>query len=124
MLIDVAVAGSRVVVDALYLECCLTLIAVARFEQLFAARVRAFIFSGRLRRITRVWPCQWLSRNSANERASQTELQGVAKNKATLVIAHRLSTVVDARSPSGFQSALSANVGAAEVGGVGFWVYW
>ena len=73
-------------------------------------------------KITRVWPCQWLSRNSANERAIQTELQGVAKNKATLVIAHRLSKVVDARSPSGFQWALSANVGAAEVGGVGFWV--
>jgi ABC-type transport system involved in Fe-S cluster assembly fused permease/ATPase subunit len=34
--------------------------------------------------------------DSANERAIQTELQSVAKNKTTLVIAHRLSTVVDA----------------------------
>jgi ATP-binding cassette, subfamily B, heavy metal transporter len=34
--------------------------------------------------------------DSANERAIQTELQGVAQNKTTLVIAHRLSTVVDA----------------------------
>ncbi len=34
--------------------------------------------------------------DSANERAIQAELQGVAKNKTTLVIAHRLSTVVDA----------------------------
>jgi ATP-binding cassette subfamily B protein len=34
--------------------------------------------------------------DSANERAIQTELQGVAHNKTTLVIAHRLSTVVDA----------------------------
>jgi ATP-binding cassette, subfamily B, heavy metal transporter len=33
---------------------------------------------------------------SANERAIQAELQGVAQNKTTLVIAHRLSTVVDA----------------------------
>ena len=34
--------------------------------------------------------------DSANERAIQTELAGVAQNKTTLVIAHRLSTVVDA----------------------------
>ena len=34
--------------------------------------------------------------DSANERAIQTELQNVAQNKTTLVIAHRLSTVVDA----------------------------
>jgi ATP-binding cassette, subfamily B, heavy metal transporter len=34
--------------------------------------------------------------DSANERAIQAELQQVAKNKTTLVIAHRLSTVVDA----------------------------
>ena len=34
--------------------------------------------------------------DSANERAIQTELQSVAHNKTTLVIAHRLSTVVDA----------------------------
>jgi ATP-binding cassette subfamily B protein len=34
--------------------------------------------------------------DSANERAIQTELQGVASNKTSLVIAHRLSTVVDA----------------------------
>ena len=34
--------------------------------------------------------------DSANERAIQAELQGVARNKTTLVIAHRLSTVVDA----------------------------
>ena len=34
--------------------------------------------------------------DSANERAIQSELQGVAQNKTTLVIAHRLSTVVDA----------------------------
>ncbi len=34
--------------------------------------------------------------DSANERAIQTELQSVAVNKTTLVIAHRLSTVVDA----------------------------
>ncbi len=34
--------------------------------------------------------------DSANERAIQTELQGVARNKTALVIAHRLSTVVDA----------------------------
>ena len=33
---------------------------------------------------------------SANERAIQAELQSVAQNKTTLVIAHRLSTVVDA----------------------------
>ena len=32
----------------------------------------------------------------ANERAIQAELQSVAQNKTTLVIAHRLSTVVDA----------------------------
>ncbi|MBC7918778.1 MAG: metal ABC transporter permease, partial [Rhodoferax sp.] len=30
------------------------------------------------------------------ERAIQAELQGVSQNKTTLVIAHRLSTVVDA----------------------------
>ena len=34
--------------------------------------------------------------DSANERAIQTELQSAAQNKTTLVIAHRLSTVVDA----------------------------
>jgi len=34
--------------------------------------------------------------DSANERAIQTELAGVSQNKTTLVIAHRLSTVVDA----------------------------
>jgi len=34
--------------------------------------------------------------DSANERAIQAELQRVAQNKTTLVIAHRLSTVVDA----------------------------
>jgi ATP-binding cassette subfamily B protein len=34
--------------------------------------------------------------DSTNERAIQAELAGVAQNKTTLVIAHRLSTVVDA----------------------------
>ncbi|WP_418318652.1 ABCB family ABC transporter ATP-binding protein/permease [Piscinibacter sakaiensis] len=34
--------------------------------------------------------------DSANERAIQAELRGVSRNKTTLVIAHRLSTVVDA----------------------------
>jgi ATP-binding cassette, subfamily B, heavy metal transporter len=34
--------------------------------------------------------------DSANERAIQAELQSVAQNKTTLVIAHRLSTAVDA----------------------------
>jgi ABC-type transport system involved in Fe-S cluster assembly fused permease/ATPase subunit len=34
--------------------------------------------------------------DSANERAIQTELRAAAQNKTTLVIAHRLSTVVDA----------------------------
>ncbi|MFZ2737690.1 MAG: ABC transporter ATP-binding protein/permease [Burkholderiaceae bacterium] len=34
--------------------------------------------------------------DSANERAIQSELQNVAHNRTTLVIAHRLSTVVDA----------------------------
>jgi len=34
--------------------------------------------------------------DSANERAIQAELNNVAQNKTTLVIAHRLSTVVDA----------------------------
>ncbi len=34
--------------------------------------------------------------DSANERAIQTELKSAAANKTTLVIAHRLSTVVDA----------------------------
>ena len=34
--------------------------------------------------------------DSANERAIQAELQSAAKNKTALVIAHRLSTVVDA----------------------------
>ncbi len=34
--------------------------------------------------------------DSANERAIQAELQGVARDRTTLVIAHRLSTVVDA----------------------------
>ncbi len=33
--------------------------------------------------------------DSANERAIQAELQSVAQNKTTLVIAHRLSTVID-----------------------------
>ena len=36
--------------------------------------------------------------DSANERAIQAELQNVARNKTTLVIAHRLSTVVDAHT--------------------------
>jgi ATP-binding cassette, subfamily B, heavy metal transporter len=34
--------------------------------------------------------------DSANERAIQAELRAAAQNKTTLVIAHRLSTVVDA----------------------------
>jgi ATP-binding cassette, subfamily B, heavy metal transporter len=34
--------------------------------------------------------------DSANERAIQAELRSAARNKTTLVIAHRLSTVVDA----------------------------
>ena len=34
--------------------------------------------------------------DSANERAIQAELQSAAQNKTTLVVAHRLSTVVDA----------------------------
>jgi ATP-binding cassette subfamily B protein len=34
--------------------------------------------------------------DSANERAIQAELKDAARNKTTLVIAHRLSTVVDA----------------------------
>jgi len=34
--------------------------------------------------------------DSANERAIQAELQSAARNKTALVIAHRLSTVVDA----------------------------
>ena len=34
--------------------------------------------------------------DSANERAIQAELQSVAQNKTTLVVAHRLSTVVEA----------------------------
>jgi len=34
--------------------------------------------------------------DSANERAIQAELNRVSQNKTTLVIAHRLSTVVDA----------------------------
>ncbi|MDB5914602.1 MAG: transporter related protein, partial [Ramlibacter sp.] len=34
--------------------------------------------------------------DSANERAIQGELKTAAQNKTTLVIAHRLSTVVDA----------------------------
>ena len=34
--------------------------------------------------------------DSANERAIQTALRTAAQNKTTLVIAHRLSTVVDA----------------------------
>jgi len=34
--------------------------------------------------------------DSANERAIQAELQNAARNKTALVIAHRLSTVVDA----------------------------
>jgi ATP-binding cassette subfamily B protein len=34
--------------------------------------------------------------DSANERAIQSELKSAAQNKTTLVIAHRLSTVVDA----------------------------
>ena len=36
--------------------------------------------------------------DSANERAIQAELQSAAQNKTTLLIAHRLSTVVDARN--------------------------
>ena len=35
--------------------------------------------------------------DSANERAIQAELQSAARNQTTLLIAHRLSTVVDAR---------------------------
>lgn len=34
--------------------------------------------------------------DSANERAIQGELKKAAQNKTTLIIAHRLSTVVDA----------------------------
>ncbi len=34
--------------------------------------------------------------DSANERAIQAELRSIAENKTTLVVAHRLSTVVDA----------------------------
>ena len=34
--------------------------------------------------------------DSANERAIQAELKTAAQNKTTLVVAHRLSTVVDA----------------------------
>jgi ATP-binding cassette subfamily B protein len=34
--------------------------------------------------------------DSTNERAIQAELRSAAQNKTTLVIAHRLSTVVDA----------------------------
>jgi ATP-binding cassette subfamily B protein len=34
--------------------------------------------------------------DSANERAIQAELQGVARNKTALLVAHRLSTVVEA----------------------------
>ncbi len=34
--------------------------------------------------------------DSANERAIQAELKSAARNKTTLVIAHRLSTVIDA----------------------------
>ena len=34
--------------------------------------------------------------HTANERAIQAELQSVAQNKTALVIAHRLSTAVDA----------------------------
>ena len=34
--------------------------------------------------------------DSANERAIQAELQSAARNRTALVIAHRLSTVVDA----------------------------
>ncbi|MCU0958424.1 MAG: ATP-binding cassette domain-containing protein, partial [Hydrogenophaga sp.] len=34
--------------------------------------------------------------DSANERAIQAEMRSAARNKTTLVIAHRLSTVVDA----------------------------
>ena len=34
--------------------------------------------------------------DSANERAIQAELKSAARNKTSLVIAHRLSTVVDA----------------------------
>jgi ATP-binding cassette subfamily B protein len=34
--------------------------------------------------------------DSANERAIQAELASASRNKTTLVIAHRLSTVVDA----------------------------
>ena len=43
------------------------------------------------------WPSDGTSAlDSANERAIQAELQSVAQNKTTLVIAHRLSTVVEA----------------------------
>ena len=68
--------------------------------------------------------------DSANERAIQAELKGVAQNKTTLVIAHRLSTVVDAHEilvleagrivergrharPAGPGRPLRADVGAA-----------
>ena len=59
--------------------------------------------------------------DSANERAIQAELQSVAQNKTTLVIAHRLSTVVDAHEilvmdagrivERGSHAALSASEG-------------
>ena len=42
----------------------------------------------------RLDPCAAL--DSANERAIQTELRSAAQGKTALVIAHRLSTVVDA----------------------------
>jgi ABC-type transport system involved in Fe-S cluster assembly fused permease/ATPase subunit len=60
--------------------------------------------------------------DSANERAIQAELQSAAHNKTTLVIAHRLSTVVDAHEilvmeagrivERGTHSALQAQGGA------------
>ena len=79
--------------------------------------------------------------DSANERAIQGELQSVALNKTTLVIAHRLSTVVDAheilvmdagphhrawlaRPITGGEWALCCNVGAAAEFGVSLVVFW
>ena len=42
--------------------------------------------------------------DSANERAIQSELASVAQNKTTLVIAHRLSTVVDSHEILGMEA--------------------
>jgi ABC-type transport system involved in Fe-S cluster assembly fused permease/ATPase subunit len=47
--------------------------------------------------------------DSANERAIQAELQGVARNKTTLVIAHRLSTVVDAHEILVMEAGVSSS---------------